>query len=43
MDKDDKGLLRGGSADIPADSKRRWNKAAAEYHGFRVIRAGPRP
>jgi poly(3-hydroxybutyrate) depolymerase len=35
--KDGKGLLRGGSADAPADPRRRTNAAAPEYRGFRVV------
>jgi dipeptidyl aminopeptidase/acylaminoacyl peptidase len=36
--KDGKGKLMGGSADQPADGKRKESRAAAEYRGFRVIR-----
>jgi dipeptidyl aminopeptidase/acylaminoacyl peptidase len=36
--KDGKGLLRGGSADMPADPRRRAGSAAPEYRGFRVVR-----
>jgi dipeptidyl aminopeptidase/acylaminoacyl peptidase len=36
--KDGQGALRGGSADQPADAKRRRNDAAPEYRGFRVVR-----
>jgi formylglycine-generating enzyme required for sulfatase activity len=35
--KDGKGAVRGGSADAPADSKSKTNRAAASYRGFRVI------
>ncbi len=34
--KDAQGLLRGGSADEPADPRRRHSTAAPEYRGFRV-------
>jgi dipeptidyl aminopeptidase/acylaminoacyl peptidase len=36
--KDGRGLLRGGSADQPADARRRRSDAAPEYRGFRVVR-----
>jgi dipeptidyl aminopeptidase/acylaminoacyl peptidase len=41
--KDGKGLLRGGSADEPADPKRRSATTALEYRGLRVVldRKGP--
>ena len=39
--KDGKGELRGGSADQPADAKRRRDDAAPEYRGFRVVQEGP--
>jgi dipeptidyl aminopeptidase/acylaminoacyl peptidase len=35
---DGKGRLMGGSADTPADSKRRQRAAAPEYTGFRVVK-----
>ncbi|HZY83952.1 MAG TPA: prolyl oligopeptidase family serine peptidase, partial [Gemmataceae bacterium] len=38
--KDGKGELRGGSADRPADARRRRADAALEYRGFRVVREG---
>lgn len=37
MKKDDKGVLRGGSADAPADGKQKKSQAAASYWGFRVL------
>jgi dipeptidyl aminopeptidase/acylaminoacyl peptidase len=36
-DKNGKGVLMGGSADQPADSKQRSGQAAPEYRGFRVV------
>ena len=41
--KDGKGILRGGSADMPADGKSRENGASLGYRGFRVVleRKGP--
>jgi hypothetical protein len=33
-----KGVLRGGSADQPADAKAAAVGAAPEYRGFRVVR-----
>jgi dipeptidyl aminopeptidase/acylaminoacyl peptidase len=36
-DKDGKGVLRGGSADMPADSRSPKNKVALDYRGFRVV------
>jgi dipeptidyl aminopeptidase/acylaminoacyl peptidase len=35
--KDGKGLLRGGSADTPADRKQKDAEAGASYRGFRVV------
>jgi dipeptidyl aminopeptidase/acylaminoacyl peptidase len=35
---DGKGVLRGGSADLPADRKGSALEAGAEYRGFRVVR-----
>jgi dipeptidyl aminopeptidase/acylaminoacyl peptidase len=35
--KDGQGVVRGGSADAPADSKQRKNQAGASYRGFRVV------
>jgi poly(3-hydroxybutyrate) depolymerase len=43
LGKDGKGLLRGGSADAPADPKRRGREAALQYRGFRVVRERPSP
>jgi dipeptidyl aminopeptidase/acylaminoacyl peptidase len=37
MRKDGKGIVRGGSADAPADAKQKTNQAGPEYRGFRVI------
>ncbi len=36
--KDGKGVLRGGSADTPADAKAKGTEAGPAYRGFRVIR-----
>jgi dipeptidyl aminopeptidase/acylaminoacyl peptidase len=41
--KDGKGALRGGSADAPADSKRKSSSATAGYRGFRVIEERRKP
>ena len=38
--KDGKGVLRGGSADQPADAKQAGSRAAPAYRGFRVVREG---
>ena len=35
--KDGAGVLKGGSADQPADPKQGSNRAAPEYQGFRVV------
>jgi dipeptidyl aminopeptidase/acylaminoacyl peptidase len=36
--KDSKGILKGGSADTPADSKNKPGSAAEAYQGFRVVK-----
>jgi len=38
---DGKGVLRGGSADSPADARRKGSTSAPEYRGFRVIEEKP--
>jgi dipeptidyl aminopeptidase/acylaminoacyl peptidase len=38
ISKDGKGIVMGGSADMPADTKLRNRHAASEYTGFRVIK-----
>jgi hypothetical protein len=35
---DGKGVLRGGSADLPADKKGSSLEAGTQYRGFRVVR-----
>ncbi len=38
ISKDGKGVVMGGSADMPADTKLRNRQATAEYTGFRIIK-----